>query len=692
MVNIYPPENSPEMCWLSLVGLVTLAVLQVASVPSASTVGSDLTFLFQNDLNWHTAPDHDGTILISKAGTNTQALASCKQLNEGLLPTNGTFFRSDIDSLLAYINLQTKTPEQRFWVTSASSSKCSAISLHGGIQTVNCRTVLPALCSQSAPYRPNTATDMNPQFQVEVKSKKLTVLGTRDHLSFRFIGIPYADPFERFTYSRKFSGSGSVNALAYGSRCTQSGAGSEDCLFLNIYTPFLPQNAAKSKGLKPVLFWIHGGGFTGGEGSDGIFDGGNMASRSDVVVVTINYRLGTLGFLALDDGVTNGNFGIADQVTALQWVQDHIADFGGDPTRVTIYGQSAGAGSVRALLATKPAFGLFKGAIAQSNLGGFGYASTYSAYMTIQQEVASFGAPLVASVGCANNTNVLACLRVLPAATLINAPNAPRYIVVDGKFITTNQLEVDGSGPAAPAHVIFGWMRDDGSDFIGSFPSAGTTTSQSLVASGLNSTIASLAAASPLFPLPNGANQTMNIYNQTSRIGTDGQFRCVDQATLIAAAKHKVFPSIYAYQFDRSYGGFEPIPGTCDPAATAEFPNGDPKLPYFRCHSGELFYMFGTLGQSTAPFRDWDDLVLSQVGVDTWASFARTFNPNPSPEFLAARGYTNTTQILRQAGLWPQVTPGNKTPLRIIDAPFSNSAWLEQAQCDLLGFPSTMFG
>ncbi|KAG8220527.1 Alpha/Beta hydrolase protein [Butyriboletus roseoflavus] len=137
---------------------------------------------------------------------------------------------------------------------------------------------------------------------------------------------------------------GNITTLAYGSPCTQVGYGSEDCLFLNVYTPYLPKISAASRNLKPP------------------------------------------GFLTLQDGATNGNYGIADQITALGWVHEHIADFGGDPSRVTIFGQSAGAGSVRALLAAEPAFRLFAGSIAQSNLYGFGYASTYSNYYTIEQE------------------------------------------------------------------------------------------------------------------------------------------------------------------------------------------------------------------------------------------------------------------------------------------------------------------
>ncbi|KAF8148877.1 cholinesterase [Crassisporium funariophilum] len=692
------------MLSLAALGISLLHVLrQATAVPSPSSAGSDLTFLFQNDLNWPTAAEHNATILVDSPGTNAQAIKSCKVFNENLLTTGGVHFQSDITSLMRYLAFSTSSiPGQRYWVSPDATSSlstpsaCKAISLQDGIQPVSCDTQLPTFCSQSAPYRQNTETDSSAQFQVQVQTKKLNIIGTRDHLSFRFIGIPYADPFQRFSYSKKFSGSGTISALAYGSPCTQSGFGSEDCLFLNIYTPLLPRDSAKSKSLKPVLFWIHGGGFTGGEGSDSIFDGGNMVSRSDVVVVTINYRLGTLGFLALEDGVTNGNFGIADQasfqITALQWVHDHIADFGGDPSRVTIYGQSAGAGSVRALLAAKPAFGLFKGAIAQSNLGGFGYASTYSEYLTIQQEYSSFGAPLVASVGCANSTAILDCLRSLPAQTLITAPNTPRYIVVDGKIITSDHLEVNGVGPAANAHVVFGWMRDDGADFIGSFPNARSSLSQSLLAAGVTSDVTSKVLTNPnIFPMPTGPNSTLNLFNLTSRVGTDGQFLCVDHATLVSAAKHKVFPSVYAYQFDRSYAGYEPISGTCDPPATAAFPNGDPNLPYFRCHSGELYYVFGNLGQDMKAFRDWDDLVLSQVVVDMWASFARTFNPNPAKEYLDARGYSNTTGALQQGGLWTQVTPSNQTPLRIIDVPLVNSAWRENAQCDLLGYPATMF-
>ncbi|EHK96158.1 putative Bile salt-activated lipase [Glarea lozoyensis 74030] len=189
------------------------------------------------------------------------------------------------------------------------------------------------------PYSNATSADVGQDWQIQVESNNETVTGFRDRLTFRFRGIRFAPQPKRFTYPTLYSGSGEVvPALKYGPQCIQVSGGSEDCLFLNIWTPSLPSpsNTYKSKKLKPVLFWIYGGGFTENSAADPNFDGGNMASRGDVVMVAPNYRVGAFGFLALKDGTTNGNFGIADQILALNWVRKHIQDFGGDPEHITI--------------------------------------------------------------------------------------------------------------------------------------------------------------------------------------------------------------------------------------------------------------------------------------------------------------------------------------------------------------------
>ena len=151
-----------------------------------------------------------------------------------------------------------------------------------------------------------------------------------------------------------------------------------------------------------------------------------MVSRGDVVLVTTNYRLSTLGFLALDDGKTNGNFGIADIIAALDWVNQHISAFGGDPGRITMFGQSAGAGSVRAILQSPMAFGKFAAAIQMSNLAGVGYAMTYSQYYTIEQEQTLVANPILAATGCSNATDALACLKAIDGNTLVNLPTVAR--------------------------------------------------------------------------------------------------------------------------------------------------------------------------------------------------------------------------------------------------------------------------
>ncbi|KAF9034292.1 Alpha/Beta hydrolase protein [Panaeolus papilionaceus] len=694
---------------LSFLSFASLA----AGIPSPESIGGDLTLLFQNDLNWTTASLHQGSILISAPRANSQGAQACALLNEELLADNGQFFKDDMSSLLRYqAVIDSAELAKQYWVAPSNphseGGKCNVISAEGGVQGVPCDALkLETLCGQSAPYRRNNATDLSPRFQVQVtsqvKSQKLSFIGTRDKLSFRFIGIPYADPVQRFEYSKPYSSSGILNALNYGSPCIQlGGTGSEDCLFLNIYTPFLPvssQSAAREGKLKPVMFWIHGGSLTNGEGSDAIFDGGNMASRSDVVVVTINYRLGTMGFLALNDGVTNGNYGIGDQITALKWVQTHIASFGGDPTRVTVYGQSAGAASIRALLASPPAFGLFKGAIAQSNLGGYGYGHTYSEWMSIEDEYSQFAKPMLGVVGCPTNgtsTAVLDCLRGVDGMTLQNAPNAPRYIVQDGTMVSTPHLVLDGTARTAPAHVMLGWMRDDGADIVGSFVKQGEGVVDAMVGAGWDREVVTKAVDSGLFPLPQGVNATRDVFNVTSRLGTDGEFACLDQATLIEATTNNIFPSVWAYQFDRTYAFYEAIAGTCTPPKTQQFPDGDTSLPYFRCHSGEIYYVFGTLGQDSKPFRDAGDLLMSQVAVDAWGAFARSYNPNPTPNYLAARGYTATLKVLEDQGQWEPVvgdsglgleTGKGARPLRIMNVPFSSVAWREAQQCSVLELP-----
>ncbi|XP_043235654.1 juvenile hormone esterase-like [Amphibalanus amphitrite] len=181
--------------------------------------------------------------------------------------------------------------------------------------------------------------------------------------------------------------------------------GQEDCLFLNVYSPRLPESK-EEKGL-PVMVWVHGGGFISGSGDDDIF-GVDYLLDEDVVVVTFNYRLGVFGFITTEDGFATGNLGLRDQALALQWVRDNIAAFGGDPELVTIFGESAGGASVSLLVASPLTKGLFHRAISQS-----GSASSCWCLAGDQHEEL---AVLTTGLGCPESgAAALECLRQKPA-------------------------------------------------------------------------------------------------------------------------------------------------------------------------------------------------------------------------------------------------------------------------------------
>ncbi|KAG0250755.1 hypothetical protein DFQ27_009221 [Actinomortierella ambigua] len=257
----------------------------------------------------------------------------------------------------------------------------------------------------------------NTSRRIQIETPVGPMVGWRDQNAFRFLGIPYAEPpvgelrwakpvpkrhLGKTFDSNHDNNNTTINSMdskdqkvwdatKYGNICPQTPAGwfpkmvamhvngapdSEDCLYLNVYTPSLKSPGGASTGL-PVIFYIHGSMFTQYSSSLPILNPGHLVARGGVIVVSLNYRLGFLGFLETADdnnkdkaGASSswtGNQAIHDQIVALQWVRDNIASFGGDPTRVTLMGVSAGATSIRALLAAKEAWPLYRNVIAQSD-------------------------------------------------------------------------------------------------------------------------------------------------------------------------------------------------------------------------------------------------------------------------------------------------------------------------------------
>lgn len=240
--------------------------------------------------------------------------------------------------------------------------------------------------------------------------------------------------------------------------------GSEDCLYLNVYRS-AQANIVKEK--LPVFVWIHGGALQVGQGGD--YDPSKLAAHGKAVVVTLNYRLGLFGFLAhpaLDgEGHDFGNYGLMDQQTALHWVQRNIAAFGGDPSNVTISGESSGGNSVMAHIAAPQSAGLFHHVVAMSGSGIMTRHPAFGAPRPLQV-AREIGKAFAKAVGC--ETGGAACLRALPTKSILDAqqPFALNEFIIDGKLLPIHPSDAYRTGQFNRATLVHGSTRDEGRFFV----------------------------------------------------------------------------------------------------------------------------------------------------------------------------------------------------------------------------------
>lgn len=322
------------------------------------------------------------------------------------------------------------------------------------------------------------------------------LIGERTERVSAFRGIPFAEPPTgalRWSPPRPaLAWTGNRDALVPGAICIQPAANgdpgvgplpmSEDCLTLNVFTP----EAANAS--LPVMVWIHGGGYNNGSGTADLYDGTHLAQRG-VVVVTINYRLGRLGFfdhpaLAAERraGEPAGNYGVMDQIAALEWVQANIKSFGGDPGQVTIFGESAGGAAVLQLMAAPSARDLFQRAIVQSGLG-----RQQSARLDRDEpgrpSAQSLGMTFATAAGLTDAT--AAQLRALPAESFLTPPPvfSTENLIVDGAVLTEDVVTAFEAGRQAPVPLIIGtnsaefwWIRPDDPGAYGRLDDALTET------------------------------------------------------------------------------------------------------------------------------------------------------------------------------------------------------------------------
>jgi para-nitrobenzyl esterase len=422
-----------------------------------------------------------------------------------------------------------------------------------------------------------------------------------------FLGLPYAAPpvgdlrWKAPEPPAKWKGE--RDATKFGAHCAQNhvfddmvfqDAGpSEDCLFLNVYAP---ADATKSSKL-PVMFWIHGGGYSGG-GSSEPRHNGDFLPLKGVVLVTINYRLGIFGFLATSDlakeaNGSAGNYGLMDMVAALQWVKANIKDFGGDADNVTIFGESAGSFAVSTLMAAPTAKGLFAKAIGESG-GAFSDVLPMDTLEAREKKDDEF----VATLGVKS----LAELRALPTDKILDAVKGKRTGFssdVDGKLLTEPVPETYAAGKQAHVPLLAGWNRDEGS-WLGN----GMTVEKW---KGMAAGMFKDRAAEFLSIYPGATDE--EAIESAGAFGGDSFIAFSTWRWLEAHRKTGDSP-VYRYHFE-----LRALPSKFHPGT-------------FAFHSDDIEYVFGTLdtrpGETVRP----EDRKLSDEMMSYWTNFAKTGDPN----------------------------------------------------------------
>lgn len=481
--------------------------------------------------------------------------------------------------------------------------------------------------------------------------------GARDGDVLRFRGVPYAQAPTgalRWAPPRQAKHwTGTRDATKSGTRCAQpgkppEGSTAEDCLYLDITTP-----ATASGGPRPVLVWLHGGGFTSGAGAD--YDPARIVTRGDLVVVTVDFRLGVLGNLALPGMTDGGSFGLQDQQEALRWARSNVAAFGGDAHNITLAGQSGGAIAVCGQLTSPAARGLFDRAILQSgscdttlNANSAGPDSpAFGAYWRQRDDAERTGTTAAAALGCPDPATALDCLRRVPVDRLLTQSGTITAATVGGWTLPRDPREALRRGDFARVPVLSGNTQDEQRMVAGVF----ALLSQPITAAGYPGLLtagfgADAAAVATEYPLPGYADAP----SAWAAVYTDHDFVCAQLRTDTALAAHtRVYPYVFA---DETAPPLIPAPPGFSAGAS---------------HASDLFYLFdmpdrpirmdGTTYSLTAPQRE-----LADTMIDAWSAFVHTGRPGDWPSwrgedseahtFTATEPTTTTPSSDHHCGFW----------------------------------------
>ena len=499
----------------------------------------------------------------------------------------------------------------------------------------------PAL-AQSVASAPVVKTDLGP------------VEGThRDGVDV-FLGIPFAAPP---TGERRLAPPAApaawtspLRAVIAPSACPQTASpdpaglasNNEDCLYLNIWAP---TPAAQPR---PVMVWIHGGGFVEGFSAAKQYDATRLAARANAVVVTVNYRVGALGFLAADaldaaDGRhVSGNFGLLDVQAALQWVNRNAAAFGGDAHKITVMGESAGANLVLGLLASPASEGLFQRAIVQSSTDG---AHT----VPLAQAEKQVYARTLEEIGCSRGPGLLTCLRSAPVQSFLRMTLKPTF-VQDGVVLPLDPFEAFRQGRFIRVPVLIGSNAKENYLFTARVES--DVLKRHMTSDDLRGQLkASFGDKADAVGGQYAADAYVNAATLIGSALTDRRFACM--ANLARTGLSQYVP-VFGYQLD-----------IADPVQQQPLmPGGD--LPNLSYHTTDLGYVFDNDGDGQK--QSGRHASLSHMVADYWSAFAAEGDPNAGAE-----------RAVRVA--WPRFTREAPAVLSISDAPAATLGFASEHKC-----------